>query len=89
LVIWERRKLIPVFGLGFKPSPSAPPHNIDLPEGIQPMAGSMMIFHSDTLDTAWERIRSDVYYTAGVWDQGRVVVEEFITPPAGYLYPKE
>jgi hypothetical protein len=89
LGIWEARKLIPVFGLGFKPSPSAPPHNINLPEGIQPMAGSMMIFHSDTLDSAWERIKSDVYYTAGVWDQGRVVVEEFITPPEGYLYPKE
>jgi hypothetical protein len=53
------------------------------------MAGSMMIFHSDTLDSALERIRSDVYYTTGVWDKGRVVVEEFITPPEGYLYPKE
>jgi hypothetical protein len=53
------------------------------------MAGSMMIFHSDTLDSAFERIRSDVYYTAGVWDKGRVVVEEFITPPEGYLYPME
>jgi hypothetical protein len=78
-----------VFGLGFKPSPSAPSPNFELPEGIQAMAGSMMIFHSDTLDSAWERIKTDVYYTAGVWDQSRVVVEEFITPPEGYLYPKD
>jgi hypothetical protein len=43
------------------------------------MAGSMMIFHSDSLDTAWDRIKGDVYYTAGVWDSDRIVVEEFIT----------
>ena len=53
------------------------------------MAGSMMIFHSESLETARERIKGDVYYTAGVWDTGKVVIEEFITPPEGYLYPKE
>jgi hypothetical protein len=53
------------------------------------MAGSIMIFHSESLENAWERIKGDVYYTAGVWDSGRVAVEEFIQPPEGYLYPAE
>jgi len=53
------------------------------------MAGSMMIFHAESLETAWDRIKGDVYYTAGVWDTGKVVIEDFITPPEGYLYPKE
>lgn len=46
-----------------------------------------MIFHSDSLDTAWERIKEDVYYTAGVWDKGQIVVNEFTQPPPGSLYP--
>jgi hypothetical protein len=53
------------------------------------MAGSLMLFHSESLSTAWERIKSDVYYTGQVWDTERIVLEEFITPPEGYLYPKE
>jgi uncharacterized protein YciI len=45
------------------------------------MAGSLMIVRAKSLDEAWERVRSDVYYTEGVWDRGRVVVEEFIKHP--------
>lgn len=51
------------------------------------MAGSLMIFHSESLETAWERIREDVYYTAGVWDKDKVAVNQFINPPEGALYP--
>ena len=75
------------FGLGYLPPPSSPLHSQTLPAGIQPMAGSLMIFHSESLDTAWERIREDVYYTAGVWDKDKVVVNQFINPPEGALYP--
>jgi hypothetical protein len=53
------------------------------------MAGSLMIFHSESLDTAWKRIKEDIYYTGGVWDLDRVVVNEFIQPPPGLLYPNE
>ena len=42
------------------------------------MAGSLLLFRADSLEDAWKRIRDDVYWTAGVWDQDRCVVEEFI-----------
>lgn len=78
--------LVQDFGLGYLPPPESSLHTTTLPAGIQPMAGSLMIFHSETLDTAWERIKEDVYWTAGVWDRDRLVINQFITPPEGALY---
>ncbi len=42
------------------------------------MAGSLLIFRADDLDAAWKRIRDDVYWTEGVWEREKCVVEEFI-----------
>jgi uncharacterized protein YciI len=53
------------------------------------MAGSLLVFHSESLDSAWARVKEDEYYTAGVWDREKVVVNEFITPPEGHLYGAE
>lgn len=42
------------------------------------MAGSLMIFRSESLAEAWKMIKTDVYWTEGVWDQEKVSVNEFI-----------
>jgi len=68
----------PEFGLGYRPPPISPPPSTPLPEGIQPMAGSLLLFRAKSLDEAWVRIRDDVYWTEGVWERGKCVVEEFI-----------
>lgn len=83
----ERLLMAPDFGLGYLPPSDSPLHSSILPPGIQPMAGSLMIFHSESLDRAWERVREDVYYTAGVWDKEKLVLNQFINPPEGALYP--
>jgi len=44
-----------------------------------------MIFHSKDLESAWERVREDEYWLEGVWDRGKVRVEEFVRAPEGYL----
>lgn len=49
------------------------------------MAGSLMIFHAQSLSDAWARIRSDVYWTAGVWDAEQAKVEEFVDLPKGWI----
>ncbi|RSH79210.1 uncharacterized protein EHS24_001249 [Apiotrichum porosum] len=51
------------------------------PEGVQPMGGSVMLLRYPSLEAAWARVRDDVYWTAGVWDPERTVVEEFCEPP--------
>lgn len=48
-----------------------------------------MVFHAESLGAAWDRVKEDVYYTAGVWDRDQVVINEFIVPPDGYLYGAE
>ena len=42
------------------------------------MDGSLLIFRAVSLDKAWERIKEDIYWTAGVWDAEKCVVREFI-----------
>lgn len=37
-----------------------------------------MIYQYDTLEQCLERLKSDVYYTAGVWDKERMQVEELM-----------
>ena len=37
-----------------------------------------MIFRAKDLDSAWNRIREDVYWTEGVWEREKCVVKEFI-----------
>lgn len=78
-----------VFGLGYLPPQDSPLRSAPVPAGIQPMAGSLLIFHSESLETAWDRLKEDEYYTAGVWDKDKMVVNEFISPPEGYLYGAE
>jgi hypothetical protein len=46
------------------------------------MAGSVLLMHQPSLSAMWDRIRADVYYTAGVWDRDAVRVHEFIPAPA-------
>lgn len=75
-----------VFGLGYLPPADSPLRSHPTPPGVQPMAGSLLVFHSESLETAWARVKEDVYYTAGVWDKEKIVVNEFITPPEGHLY---
>lgn len=42
-------------------------------EGEGPkMNGSVMIALADTKDEVLEKIRKDVYYTSGVWDESKV-----------------
>ena len=42
------------------------------------MAGSVLVFRATSLDEAWKRVKDDVYWTEGVWDAEKCVVEEFI-----------
>ncbi len=42
------------------------------------LAGSYMILKFDNLDECWARLKRDVYWTQGVWDKERVIVEELI-----------
>lgn len=42
-------------------------------EGETPkMNGSVMIAQADTKDEVLEKIRNDIYYTSGVWDESKV-----------------
>lgn len=45
------------------------------------MAGSLMLMHYPDLASMWDRIKSDVYWTEGVWDREKTVVHEFISAP--------
>jgi hypothetical protein len=54
------------------------------------MVGSLMIYHARDLASAWNRIKTDVYWTAGVWDKSKARVEAFVDVPNGWLrYPAE
>lgn len=58
-----------------------------LPPNVQPMAGSVLLLRYDTLAQAWDRVREDVYWTAGVWDHAHTVVEQIAEPPASGTVP--
>jgi hypothetical protein len=34
--------------------------------------GSVLIAEADTVDEVWKAVKSDVYYTSGVWDVEKV-----------------
>jgi hypothetical protein len=44
--------------------------------------GSVMLLRAENIDKAWERIKSDVYWTEGVWDADQCVIREFLENPA-------
>ena len=35
-----------------------------------------MVYEFPSLEICWDRIKSDPYYTKGVWDTSRVFIEE-------------
>lgn len=37
-----------------------------------------MVYIFPTMDEVWSRLREDVFYTEGVWDKDRILVEELI-----------
>lgn len=74
--------LLPEFGRAFLPPPDSPLRTSDLlPPNTQGMAGSVMMFRFPSLEDTWNRIKEDVYWTGGVWDKDKVVVEEFCVAP--------
>lgn len=47
-------------------------------EGETPkMNGSVMIAQADTKDEVLEKIRNDIYYTSGVWDESKIQIFPF------------
>ncbi|EIW67764.1 hypothetical protein TREMEDRAFT_33268 [Tremella mesenterica DSM 1558] len=70
------------FGRGYLPPPQSSLHSHpSLKPGQQAMAGSVLLMTSESLSAAWERVKDDVYWTAGVWDKERGRVEEFVKMP--------
>ncbi|KAK1925927.1 hypothetical protein DB88DRAFT_219488 [Papiliotrema laurentii] len=70
----EKDKGYGEFGSGYKPlNPSS--------SGGLEIDGSLMIFRAETVEKAWEKIKTDVYWTEGIWDQDKVVVREFLENP--------
>lgn len=66
-----------VTGSPFLPRPGTSQR--DTPVQDKPnIAGSYMIYQYDTLEQCLERLKADVYYTAGVWDKERMQVEELL-----------
>ncbi|WVQ70676.1 hypothetical protein IAR50_000198 [Cryptococcus sp. DSM 104548] len=60
------------------PQPGTKAREATLPEGTPNIAGSFMVYKMDTLEQVWDRLKEDVYWRAGVWDQKRVFVEELL-----------
>lgn len=74
-----------VFGLGYLPPAHSPLFSHpSIPPGKQPMAGSFMIMRQNNMEDMWKRIKEDVYWTEGVWDQGKLEIGEFIRE-GGYV----
>lgn len=45
---------------------------------LKGMAGSVMLLRFPTKEQAWDRIKADKYWTAGVWDKEKTQVNELI-----------
>ncbi|ODN99478.1 hypothetical protein L198_03322 [Cryptococcus wingfieldii CBS 7118] len=60
------------------PRPGTKAREATLPEGVPNIAGSFMVYKMDSLEQVWNRLKEDVYWRAGVWDQSRVIVEELL-----------
>jgi hypothetical protein len=78
--IWENhskdkeRAYTTAEGSPFLPLPGSEAANRVLPEGTPNLAGSFMIYNMSSLDEAWERVKSDVYWTNKVWDQEKLAI---------------
>lgn len=73
----------PVFGRGFVADAHAGPIE-NPPNSSTPnlgMAGSLMLLRFPSLEDAWNRIKSDIYWTAGVWDKEKSTVKELLNAP--------
>lgn len=67
-----------VYGGAMLPHPNAPARSAPLSPGQVNYAGSFMVYRFETVDQVWDRLHEDVYWTQGVWDKERVIVEELI-----------
>ena len=45
------------------------------------MAGSVMVLKFPTIEACWDRLKSDKYWEAGVWDKEKTTVVELIAAP--------
>ena len=60
------------------PRPGTKAREQQLPDGQPNIAGSSMIYVMPSLDDVWKRLKEDVYWTAGIWDKERLIVEELL-----------
>ncbi|ORY26043.1 hypothetical protein BCR39DRAFT_273513 [Naematelia encephala] len=67
-----------VYGGAFLPKAGSKAREAKLPEGAVNYAGSFMVYIFPTVDDVWARLKSDVFWTEGIWDKERVIVEELI-----------
>ena len=56
------------------PQPGSEQAKRVLPEGTPNLVGSFLIYKSDTEEQAWERLKSDAYWTGDVWDKEKLTV---------------
>ncbi|KAF8909906.1 hypothetical protein CPB85DRAFT_1306959 [Mucidula mucida] len=47
------------------------------PDGSKKMIGSTFIFEAKSIDEVQKIIESDIYYTSGVWDPEKIVINPF------------
>lgn len=79
----------PEFGCGYLPldspssssSSSSPSSEAAKGPATPVIDGSVMLIRAESLDKAWERIKSDVYWKEGVWDTEKCFVRQFIKNP--------
>nr|ODN89944.1 hypothetical protein L203_01861 [Cryptococcus depauperatus CBS 7841] len=60
------------------PRPGTKAREASLPEGTPNIAGSFMVYQMDTLEQVLDRLKEDVYWKAGIWDQEKIIVEELL-----------
>ncbi|KAF9017530.1 hypothetical protein BDZ89DRAFT_1022153 [Hymenopellis radicata] len=48
------------------------------PDGSKKMIGSTFIFEAKSIDEVQKIIESDIYYTSGVWDPEKLVINPFV-----------
>jgi hypothetical protein len=65
-------------GSPFLPQPTTAAFTAELAEGTPRIAGSFMVYTFDSLEECWKRIKSDIYYTSGVWDKENLRVEQLL-----------